>query len=111
MAATVFAAGGEASAQACQLCFATNHTARDSALAKLEVERTTQRPPSGARASPRPRPYRAQDDICRRFNRCTCSASSCCFEHICAACQKLEHGSVDCKKGGSKGTPTEPTSR
>ena len=111
MAATVFAAGGEAAARACQLCFATDHTARDCALASLEVGRTSQRPPSGARASPRPRPYRAQDDICRRFNRGTCSASSCRFEHICAACQKPGHGSVDCKKGGSKGTPTEPSFR
>ena len=111
MAATVFAAGGEAPARACQLCFATDHTARDCALASLEGGRTTQRPPSGAQASPRPRPYRARDEICRRFNRGTCSASACRFEHICSACQKPGHGSVDCKKGSSKGTPTEPPSR
>ena len=111
MAATVFAAGGEAPARVCQLCFAADHTARDCALASLEVGRTTQGPPSGARASPHPRPYRAQDEICRRFNRGTCSASSCRFEHICASCQKPGRGSADCNKGGSKGNSTGCSSR
>ena len=108
MVATVFAAGGETPTRACSLCFAADHPARECALASLEVNRTPPKPPVANRTAARPKPYRAREEVCRRFNRAACSSPSCKFEHICSACQQPGHGSHECRKGSGKGATQDP---
>ena len=47
--------------------------------------------------------YRQQEEVCHCFNRGTYMASPCKFEHICSSCQKLGHGSHECR-----GVPARP---
>ena len=112
MAATVFSAGGDNPSRACQLCFATDHTARDCALTSLEGYKAPARMPAPGRTTQRAKPHRNQEEICRRFNRGICTSPVCRFEHACSACQKPGHGSFECKMGANKsGGPEAPPSR
>ena len=112
MAATVFTSGNETPTRACSLCFAADHAARECALASLEVNRAPPRPPAANWTAPRPKPYRAREEVCRRFNRGACTSPSCKFEHICSACQQPGHGSHECRKVSGKGAtqdhPAQP---
>ena len=107
MAATVFCAGGDNPSRACQLCFATDHTARDCALTSLEGYKAPARLPAPNRMTQRSKSHCSQEDICRRFNRGTCTSPVCRFEHVCSSCQKPGHGSFECKTAANKGASLE----
>ena len=111
MAATVFSTGGETPTRACSLCFAADHSARDCALASLEVDKAAPRPSASNRSATRPKPYRTREEVCRRFNRGTCTSTSCKFEHSCSACQQPGHGSHECRKAASKGVTQDPSAQ
>ena len=111
MAATVFATGGETPTRACPLCFAADHSARECALASLEVNKAPPRPPASNRTAVRPRPYRTREEVCRRFNRGACSSTSCKFEHTCSTCQQPGHGSHECRRAPSKNMTQEPATQ
>ena len=109
MAATVLS-GGEAAGRACTWCFNADHSSRDCALASLEEHTSS---PKNAYPPNRParlHPHRQQDEICRRFNKGTCSSASCKFDHICTNCQRPGHGSHECKKGVQKNSSEMPSS-
>ena len=108
MAATVLGSGGDATGRVCSRCLAVDHGPRECALASLDAYKNPPwTPPPTSRPATRFRPYHPQDEICRRFNRGTCLASPCRFEHVCSSCHKPGHGSHECHKGGHKAAEPE----
>ena len=103
MAATVLGTAGEQSPRPCSHCRSSDHKTQECALAPLDLNQA----PAAARSSARFRPYRQQEEVCRRFNRGTCMASPCKFEHICSSCQKAGHGSHECCRMTARPTGTE----
>ena len=108
MVATVFATGDETPTWACQLCVTTCHSSCECALASLEGNKASPRLPASNWVAAHPRPYRIWEEVCRCFNRRTCTSSSCTFEHTCATCQQPSHGSFECRKMASKGSTQDP---
>ena len=104
MAATVLGATGEQSPRPCSHCRASDHKSQECALAPLDPNQA----PLAARSSARFRPYRQPEEVCRRFNRGTCMASPCKFDHVCSSCQKPGHGSHECRRASSRPTGSEP---
>ena len=98
MAATVLGAGNEPQPRPCFRCQATDHSAQECALASIDNTPPPSRSSWTNRSSARYRPYNQQEEICCRFNRGTCSAASCKYEHRCATCQKAGHGSHECSR-------------
>ena len=103
MAATVLGAAGEQSPRPCSHCRASDHKSQECALAPLDPNQA----PNAARSAARYRPYRQQEEVCRQFNRGTCTASLCKFEHICSSCQRPGHGSHECRRVSAKPTGSE----
>ena len=107
MAATVLGGGGEQSPHPCPHCQASDHNPRNCALAPLNPTRSPpKQPPSTVCSAAHFRPYRQQEEVCRRFNRGTCAASACRFMHTCSSCQKPGHGSHECR--GASARPAGP---
>ena len=103
MAATVLSTGGEQSPRPCTHCHAADHKSHECALTSLDPTQA----PSGSRSAARFRPYQHHEELGRWFNRRTCSAASCKFEHSCSSCLKPGHGSHECRQAVSKPTGSD----
>ena len=87
MASTLLSMSGNSQGLWCRLCFASGHTASTCALFSLEQKPSVQEwekdhPSTLTGAS------QANNKICHRFNKGSCHALRCCFEHACSSCQK-----------------------
>ena len=110
MAATVLSASNEPHLRPCLRYQATDHSSHECALASIDNTLPSSRPPLVNRSSATFRPYQQQEEACRRFNRGSCSAASCKYEHRCASCQNLDHGSHECPRRASKSLENAPPS-
>ena len=111
--------------RSCAFCFAVDHSSSECALGSTDLFKalkggaprsspTEYRSPSEYRSpteyrSPRFKPYRANDGICRRFNRGSCGASNCKFEHACSVCFEGSHRALECPRARRKSSvPAAP---
>ena len=103
MAATVLGDGSGGLGRPCSLCLSADHSKEDCALASLESsargsETSLNHRVRHLRQPRRPSPYSSASSggVCYRFNRGTCTASRCRFEHFCSNCQKTGHPAIHC---------------
>lgn len=104
MANTIFSFMGN---QCCDLCLVPGHTRSDCALVSIEPpQRAQDRPTPQTKPAATHQPYN-KPPICRRFNRGTCFAHQCRFEHMCAGCKKTGHPVAECplRKRPASSTP------
>ena len=129
MAATVLGTGGEAAGgKVCALCSGSDHIQTECALNVLASEHLFSPPGSSSQTPPAKVPNRrfapypgaaVGDNRCRRYNRGSCSASPCRFDHNCSFCNSPNHPVIHCPRleqsrgarppKGGQGDPTKPS--
>ena len=118
MSATVLSQSG-GPGRSCPLCLAYDHTKEDCALFPLERASKWGEPSQGfkARQPRRPGPYGVITSaaVCYRYNRGSCQAAHCRFEHFCSNCGKPGHPAISCPdprqgQGDPKSPPPPPRS-
>ena len=119
MAATVLGQSG-GPGRSCPLCLASDHAREEYALYSLEHTSKVGESSQVARSRPsrqlrRPTPYGVVNSpaVCYRFNRGSCLAPHCRFEHCCSNCGKPGHPAISCpepKQGqGDRKSPPLPS--
>ena len=123
MAATVLGDSSGGLGRPCSLCLSADHSKDDCALASLEAtsrggETFANHRVRHFRQPRRPSPYGSANSggVCYRFNRGTCLAANCRFEHFCSNCQKTGHPAIRClepkagpsERGGTRSPPPAP---
>ena len=102
MAATVLGHTAGGPGRTCSLCLSSDHSKEDCALASLEYAKggdTSQTLQSRLfRQFRRPTPYGPSNTagVCYRYNRGTCLAARCRFDHSCSNCSKPGHPAISC---------------
>ena len=119
MAATVLGQGSGVS-RSCSLCLGCDHMKEDCALSALELAKQgvvpqVQRPHLGRQAR-RPAPYVPPmgSRVCYRYNKGTCFAARCRFEHFCSNCGKTGHPATSCpepSRSGEREAKSSPLQR
>ena len=86
----------------CSLCLGCDHIKEDCALSPLELAKQgvvpqVQRPHLSWQAH-RPVPYVQPmgSRVCYMYNKNTCFAAQCRFEHFCSKCRRIGHPATSC---------------
>ena len=111
MAATVLGQSLGGASRICTICLSGDHLKEDCALASLELAKQgtaplVQRVQQPSRQARRPVPYTSQPagtGVCFRYNRGTCFAARCRFEHFCSNCSRQGHPAISCAEPGKSG--------
>ena len=111
MAATVLGQSSGGASRTCPLCLNADHTREECALFSLEHTRAGASPqfprPPFHRQVRRTAPYGPPvgAGVCYRFNRGTCYATRCRFEHYCSNCSRPGHPAFACTSEPARGPP------
>ena len=118
MAATVLVQGSVS--RSCTLCLGYDHVKEECALAALELAKQGASPqiqrPHLSRQARRPGPYTPPmgSRVCFRFNKGTCLAARCHFEHYCSNCGRSGHPAISCpdpSRSGEREPKSPPPQR